>query len=132
MLSGKRISLQCRRCQRRGFDPWVGKIPWRRAWQPTPVFLPGKSHGQRSLASYSSCGHKESEATEFVLLLKFQNTANPHYLWIPICKFSYSLKFICNLQIDLCGASAVEHMHWCRVEIHVSCPVHMFQMREEH
>ena len=36
-----------------GFDPWVGKIPWRRKWQPTPVFLPGKSHGQRSLAGYS-------------------------------------------------------------------------------
>ena len=36
-----------------GFDPWVGKIPWRRAWQPTPVFLPGESHGQRSLAGYS-------------------------------------------------------------------------------
>jgi len=36
------------------FDPWVGKIPWRRAWQPTPVFLPGESHGQRSLAGYSS------------------------------------------------------------------------------
>ena len=36
-----------------GFDPWVGKIPWRRAWQPTPVFLPGASHGQRSLAGYS-------------------------------------------------------------------------------
>ena len=36
-----------------GFDPWVGKIPWRRAMQPTPVFLPGESHGQKSLASYS-------------------------------------------------------------------------------
>ena len=35
------------------FNPWVGKIPWRRKWQPTPVFLPGKSHGQRSLAGYS-------------------------------------------------------------------------------
>ena len=34
-------------------NPWVGKIPWRRAWQPTPVFLPGESHGQRSLAGYS-------------------------------------------------------------------------------
>ena len=39
--------------KRRRFDPWVGKIPWRRAWQPTPVFLPGASHGQRSLAGYS-------------------------------------------------------------------------------
>ena len=37
---------------RQGFDPWVGKVPWRRAWQPTPVFLPGESHGQRSLAGY--------------------------------------------------------------------------------
>ena len=36
-----------------GFDPWIGKIPWRRAWQPTLVFLPGESHGQRSLAGYS-------------------------------------------------------------------------------
>ena len=47
-----------------GFDPWVGKIPWRRAWQLTPVFLPGESHGQRSLAGYSSRGHKESDMTE--------------------------------------------------------------------
>ena len=36
----------------RGFDPWIGKIPWRRAWQPTPVFLPGESHGQRSVVGY--------------------------------------------------------------------------------
>ena len=42
----------------RGFDPWVRKIPWRRAWQPTPVFLPGESHGQRSLGGYSPWGHK--------------------------------------------------------------------------
>ena len=47
----------------RGFDPWVGKISWRRKWQPTP-FLPGKSHGQRSLASYSPWGRKESNRTE--------------------------------------------------------------------
>ena len=39
-----------------GFDPWIGKVPWRRKWQPTPVFLPGKSHGQRSLAGYSPWG----------------------------------------------------------------------------
>ena len=48
------------------FDPWVGKIPWRRAWQPTPVFLPGESHGQRSLVSYSPCGCKESDTTEYL------------------------------------------------------------------
>ena len=46
------------------FDPWVGKIPWRRACQPTPLFLPGESHGQRSLEGYSPWGCKESDMTE--------------------------------------------------------------------
>ena len=49
---------------RPGFDPWVGKIPWRKEWQPTPVFFPRKFHGQRNLAGYSPWGHKESETTE--------------------------------------------------------------------
>ena len=51
-------------CRRPGFDPWVGKIPWRRIWQPTPVLLPGESHGGRSLVGYSPWGHKESDMTE--------------------------------------------------------------------
>ena len=55
---------ECRRCKRQGFDPWVGKISWRRKWQPTPVFLPGKSHGQRTLTGYSPWGHKELDMTE--------------------------------------------------------------------
>jgi len=42
------------------FNPWVRKIPWRKKWQPTPVFFPGKSHGRRSLVDYSPWGHKES------------------------------------------------------------------------
>ena len=46
------------------FDPWIGKRPWSRIWQPTPVFLPGKSHGQRSLAGYSPGGRKELGMTE--------------------------------------------------------------------
>ena len=50
--------------KRCGFDPWVGKIPWRRAWPPTPVFLIGASHGQRSLAGYSPWGPKELDMTE--------------------------------------------------------------------
>ena len=54
-LSGKESACQSRR---NGFDSWVGKIPWRRKWQPTPVFLPEKSHGQRSLAGCSPRGHK--------------------------------------------------------------------------
>ena len=51
---------------RRGFSPWVWKIPWRRAWQPTPVFLPGESHGERSLVGYSPWGCKESDVTEWL------------------------------------------------------------------
>ena len=54
-------SLQCRRPM---FDPLVGKIPWRQYWQPTPVFLPGKSHEQRILASYNLWGHKELDMTK--------------------------------------------------------------------
>ena len=45
-------------------NPWIGKIPWRRKWKPTLVFLPGESHGQRSLAAYSPWGHKESDMTK--------------------------------------------------------------------
>ena len=51
---------------RRGFDPWVRKISWRRAWQSTLLFLPGKSHGQRSLASYSPLACKELDMTEAI------------------------------------------------------------------
>ena len=62
----------CLQCGRPGFDPWVGKIPWRRKWQSTPVLLPGKSHGQRSLAGCSPWDRKESDTTE---RLHF------HFLW---------------------------------------------------
>ena len=62
-LNGKESTWQCRRCRRPGFETWVEKIPWRRKWQPTPVFLPGESHVQRSLVGYSPWGHKESDTT---------------------------------------------------------------------
>ena len=62
--SGKESACQCRRHKRYSFDPWVGMIPWSRKWQPTPVFLAGKSHGQRSLVGYSPQGRKESDMTE--------------------------------------------------------------------
>ena len=55
--TGKKPACQHRRHKRCGFDPWFRKIPWRRAWQPTPVFLPGKSHGQRNLAVGSRIRH---------------------------------------------------------------------------
>ena len=62
--SGKEPACQCRRHKRHRFDSWVGKIPWRRALQPTPVFLPGESHGQRSLVGHSTWGCTEWDMTE--------------------------------------------------------------------
>ena len=60
----KNLPANAGRCKRREFDPWVQKIPWRRAQQPTPVFLPGESHGQRSLVGYGPQGRKELDTTE--------------------------------------------------------------------
>ena len=60
------MCLQWRSCRRHGFNPWVRKVPWKRAWQPTPVFLPGESHGQVSLVGYSPYSHKESSTTEVI------------------------------------------------------------------
>ena len=62
-LSGKEFACQRRRHK---FDPWVEPILWRRKWQATPVFLPGKSHEQRSLAGYSPWSYKESDTTELL------------------------------------------------------------------
>ena len=64
-LIGKESACKCRR---RGFDPLIGKIPWRRKWQPTPVSLPGESHGQKSLVGCSPWGCKESGTTERLTL----------------------------------------------------------------
>ena len=75
ILSSLLISLSCgtsgtdpasqgRRHKRHGFNPWVGKIPCRGRRQPIPGFLPGESHGQRSLVGYSPRGHKEADRTE--------------------------------------------------------------------
>ena len=64
-LRQQRVHLQCRRP---GFNPWVGKIPQRRAWKPTPVLVPGEPHGQRSLVNLSPWGHRESDTAEQLAL----------------------------------------------------------------
>ena len=76
---------------RHGFDPWDGKIPWRRAWQPTPAFLPGESHRQRSPVGYSPYSHTEWDTTEATL--------QQHYLsrkwWTAefhVCQNSFTSK----------------------------------------
>ena len=70
---GKESSCQRRKHRRRQFDPWVGKIPWRKKWQPTPVFLPETFHGQRSLVSYNPWGPKESDMTQVTLHTQREN-----------------------------------------------------------
>ena len=54
-------------CRRHGFDPWVGRIPWRRKWQPIPVFLPGESHGQMSLMGYSPWDRSQTRQSTHAL-----------------------------------------------------------------
>ena len=63
------------------FNPWVGKFPWRREWQPTPMFSPREFHGQRSLAGNNPWGQKEMETTELLTLSLFGYYKDFHYLW---------------------------------------------------
>ena len=81
---------QCRRCR---FNPWVRKIHWRRKWQPTPVFLPGKPHGQKSLEGYSPQGQKELNTTEWL------HTHNyPRAMVINRTYAKYTYLLVCALQ----------------------------------
>ena len=86
-LSGKESTCQCMRHRRLVFNLWVGNIPWRRKWQPTPVFLPGKFHGQRSLAGYSPWDRKESDTTERLTHFSHLNNGVMNLgsaLWSPL------------------------------------------------
>ena len=75
--SGKESPCQCKRCR---FDPWVGKIPWRRKWQPTLVFLPRKPHGQKSLVGCSPWGlHGVTKRAGHDLVTKQQDMYNIHF-----------------------------------------------------
>ena len=72
---GKESALQCRKCKRCGFDPWVGKIPWSRGWQPTPVFLPGEFRGQRNLVDYIVHGVRYNSVTKQQCPFLLQNVS---------------------------------------------------------
>ena len=85
-LSGEELACQCRRCRRRGFNRWVSKIPWRRERQPTPVFLPRKSHRQRSLVGYSLCGLQSQTR-----LLSAHTLPSPVQVWKTPVQSSYLL-----------------------------------------
>ena len=89
--SGKEYSCQCRRHRRLGFNPWFRKIPWRRKWQLTSVFLLRKSDGQRNLAGHSPWSGKELEVTERLSMHTHTHTHILQYtsqieMYIPLKK----------------------------------------------
>ena len=92
-LRGKESARQCRRHR---FNPWVQKIPWRRKWQPTPILLPGKSHGQRSLVGYSPWSCKESNMTEHTHTHRL--IKNKHIQYVIECSLSlvFHITFFIN------------------------------------
>ena len=95
--SDKEPTCQSRRCKRHGFDPWVRKIPSRRAWQATPIFLPGESHGQGSLVGYCPWGCKELDTTEA--------TKCSHALNLTISLLFFMFYFVGH---KVCGISALQ------------------------
>ena len=94
-LSGTESTYQGRRCKRCGLASWVRKIPWRRKWQPTPVFLPGKSCGQRSLVGYSPWGCKELDMTEHSTAQCSDTECGIHIWWIMML-YASKLKGVLN------------------------------------
>ena len=100
----------CLQCGRPGFDPWVWKIPRRREWLPTPVFLPGKLHGQRNLSGYRSWGHKESSTTEWLTL--FFQPSEPSWgtMGLP---FSWPLGIVSSIAL---------------IHNHIICIIHMWNL----
>ena len=108
----KELFLQCRRP---GFDPWIRKIPQRRKWHLTPVFLPGEFHGQRGLVGYSSWDRKQQDTTEErTLSLSFTQQRESYFLnmllgrktqIVTMCTFNITLEYFidvispCNKQL---------------------------------
>ena len=86
----------CLQCGRPEFYPWVGKIPWRRKWQPTPVFLPGESHGWWSLVGHIPRGRKESDTTQRIV---FQSLLSRTITW-QFCPFF--LRFVELMYSNFC------------------------------
>ena len=99
-LSGRESTCQWRR---HGFNPWVRKILWRKKWQPTPVFLPGKSHGQRSLVGYSPWGCKESDTTKQLSMHTHKHRPRDHTKWRKSERereIPYDITYRWNLKCD--------------------------------
>ena len=107
---GSRLKPTCqyRKHKRPGFDPWVRKIPWRREWQLTPVFLPGESRGQRSLVGYSPESHKNWDTTERLTLEAFVKRVR-----VFPC--------LCECRGDTIWAFSAESLSWVSILIARCC-----------
>ena len=114
--SGKESAYQWGRYRRCRFNPWVGKIPWRRKWQPTPVVLPGKLHGQRSLEGYNPWGCKELGMTEWL------NTDTTHG--------RSALNFLKRFHVVFHSGWTSVHSHqwWARVPFSPDPHQHLFSL----
>ena len=126
-LSGKEPTCQCRRC---GFDPWIEKILWRRKWQPTPLFVPGKSHRKRSLAGYSPWSLKELDVTEhicrFCTLFLFLQQWHKRQCNLFFCPFLYGTV---NLEVSMgtyLGILYSSSQYLAQVPGTCSCSVHTY------
>ena len=114
------------RCRRRGFDLWVRKIPWRRKWQPIPIFLTGKFHGQKSLEDPSpwGCRVRHDWATRHALMLKLLNL-------FPNIKFSfpYANNFVCMyLFSDISFIRRQTYIVYIYTHIHILSSFYYMQM----
>ena len=120
-------SSVCLQCGRPGFNPWVGKIPWRRKWQSTAVLLPEKSHGQRSLVGYSPWGLKESDTTE---RLHFHFPIGNHRFVFYVCGvyFCFVDKFICITFLDSTCKQNHTFVFLCRAYLSLSMIISLFLM----
>ena len=105
-LKRSRIRLQCNRPR---FSPWVGKVPWRREWQPTAVFLPGKSHGHGSLAGSSPRDHKESDSTEHIRReQRFLSPWTSLMIWTSVFSRSFPVQLMISYFRKQRGADILE------------------------
>ena len=100
VLKTPRATCQCRRLKR--FDPWIGKIPWSRKWQPNSVFLPGRFHGQRSLVGNSLWGCKEAGTTEWLSTQHIQLIQTFSNSFMSISDMVFRVIYIYNNVIIKC------------------------------
>ena len=126
--SGKESACQCGRYKRHGFDSWVWKIPWRRKWQPAPVFLPGWSHGQRSLGHYSPwVAKRQAEHTHSMLIFGWPKS----YLRFSVTPYrKLRMNILANsIHMSMCvskSGSVCAYRHRIHIYTHIHTYIHTY------